>query len=391
MNSRRHFLEAAAAGLASFGVGRMPLAARQAETQARDLTSPQVRSYRPLGATGLQVSDLGCGAIGLLNADVLRYAYDRGVNHFDTAEGYLNTNSEKYLGQALKDVRTKVIITTKHQIRSQADLDRATLVRRVEASLKRLQSDYLDIAMIHAVDQPEKLDSPELLEGYAQLKREGKVRFVGFSTHAPAVMLKAALANPLWQVVLLTYNHMEGAKAEDAVREARAKGLGLIAMKAFAGGLQGNLRSLAGDRMKYSHAAIRWVLGNPSIDSCLVSLSTFSHVDDYLAVSGTKLDRPDLKVLARYQREAGPLYCRVSCRECLGACPRGVPVNEILRYAMYYESYGRERSAMELYSALDPSLRASACGSCDGPCQGACPYGLAVRERLVRSHEILLA
>lgn len=390
MIDRRAFLQSIAAGAAALGLGG-ERASGQAAASGEAAAGPRIRSYRPLGKTGLQVSDLGCGAIDLLNTDVLRYAYDCGVNHFDTAEGYLNTNSEKSIGRALKDVRSKVIIVTKHGIRSPSDIDRKVLIGRVEASLKRLQTDYLDIAMMHDIDVPAGIEHPEILEGYARLKKEGKVRFVGFSTHNAAVMLPKALESPLWEVVLLIYNHMEGEKAESAIREARAKGVGLIAMKAFAGALQGNLKALAGDKMKYSHAAIRWVLGNPSIDACLVSLSTFSHVDDYLAASGTKLDRPDLKLLARYQREAGPVYCRVSCGECLSACPRGVPVNDILRYSMYYESYGRERNAMELYAALDPSRRAGACAACEAPCQAACPYGLGVRERLARSHEILSA
>jgi predicted aldo/keto reductase-like oxidoreductase len=239
----------------------------------------------------------GGGAINLFNANVLRYAFDCGVNHFDTAEGYLNMNSEKMLGQALKDVRSKAIITSKYLLRTPADL------------------------------------------------------------------LKKAVPAGIWEVVLFIYNHMEGPAIEPLVSE----------------------------KQRYSQAAIRWTLGNPHINACIVTMSTFSHVDEYVAVSGTPLQRGDSPVLSHYRLEAGPHYCRVSCGQCLSACPKGVAVNEVLRYAMYFENYGMEKNAVDLYRQLDPARKPAACLSCVGPCEAACPHGLAVKAKLIRSHGLLAA
>jgi aryl-alcohol dehydrogenase-like predicted oxidoreductase len=393
MISRRNFLKMAGAGTAGlyFRDSSAPAVRAPSPGQTAVLSTPKVQAYRPLGKTGLQVSDVGCGAINLFNANVLRYAFDCGVNHFDTAEGYLNTNSEKMLGQALKDVRSKAIITSKYLLRTPADLNRSALIGRAEASLKRLQTDYLDIAMVHSADEPEKLDNEEVIAAYTQLKKDGKARFIGFSTHRPADLLKKGLAAGIWEVILFIYNHMEGPAVEPLVTEAGKKGVGLIAMKVFAGGLQGSLKPLVSEKQRYSQAAIRWTLGNPHISACIVTMSTFSHVDEYVAVSGTPLQRGDSPVLSHYRLEAGPHYCRVSCGQCLSACPKGVAVNEVLRYAMYFENYGMEKNAVDLYRQLDPARKPAACLSCVGPCEAACPHGLAVKAKLIRSHGLLAA
>ena len=393
MISRRNFLKIAGAGTAGFCLSRPSELTPQASApgQAAAQPEPKIKAYRPLGKTGLEISDVGCGAINLFNANVLRYAFDCGVNHFDTAEGYLNTNSEKMLGQALKDVRDKAIITSKYLLRTPADLNKAALIGRAEASLKRLQTDYLDIAMVHSADEPEKLDNEEVIAAFTQLKKDGKARFIGFSTHRAADLLKKAIAADIWEAILLIYNHMEGPAIEPLVAEARKKGIGLIAMKVFAGGLQGSLKPLVSERQRYSQAAIRWTLGSPHIDACIVTMSTFTHVEEYVAVSGMPLQRPDSALLSHYRQEAGPHYCRVSCRDCLASCPHGVAVNEVLRYAMYFENYGMEKNALELYGNLDPAKKPAACASCDGPCEAACPHGLAVRAKLIRSHGLLEA
>ena len=389
MMNRRNFLKLAGIGSAGLGLGGTLAAAETSDAGASSVSSPKIRSYRPLGSTGIKVSDIGFGAINLFNPNVLRYAYECGVNHFDTAEGYLNTNSERYLGQALKDVRGNVIVTTKHLLRSPADMKRDALVGRVEESLKRLQTDYLDVALVHAVDEPEKLDNEEVIAAYTKLKKDGKARFIGFSTHAPQKMLPKAMATGIWEVVLLVYNHMEGPAVEPLVAQARQKGVGLIAMKVIAGGMQGSLKSLVNDKVRYSQAAMRWVLGNPAIDALIATMSTFSHVDEYVAASGMPLQRTDLPILSRYRREAGPLYCRVSCRECLSACPYGVAVNNVLRYAMYFEHYGMERHALRQYGELAAGQQAERCGDCAGHCRNSCPFGLKIQERLTISHRLL--
>jgi hypothetical protein len=160
-------------------------------------------------------------------------------------------------------------------------------------------------------------------------------------------------------------------------------------MKVFAGGKHGTLQSLVSQQVSYPQAALRWVLSNANVDTCIPTMSSYSHVEEYVATSGKPLDRADLGVIAEYRRRAGDQYCRVGCTECQAACPGNVAVNDVLRFAMYFEEYGMQKDAMHHYSELAPSQRPLACSGCAGICDASCPHGLKVREKLIHAHEIL--
>jgi len=391
--NRRNFLAALASSVAGFGIaGRIRAEAGGARPSQGGPSAPKIKKFNPLGTTGLKVSDVSCGAISLFESNVLRYAYECGVNYFDTAEGYLRGRGEIYVGQGLKGIRDKVIITTKHPYDFRQKIDKASVIKRMEDSLKRLQSDYVDVAMAHGVgDLAPLLVNQEIMSAYDQLKKEGKVRFTGFSTHNAKLTLKQALDTDFAQVVLVMYNHMEGKEIEPLVKAAREKGIGTVAMKIFAGGMQGSLKSMISPEVSYPQAAIRWVMSNPDIDTCIPTLSSYSHVEEYVAASGRPLDRAALAMIRSYSEQAHNLYCRVSCTQCLQACPGNVAVNDVLRYAMYFEHYRMERVAMAYYSEMEPDRKPLSCADCPGHCEKACPYGLKVKPRLLHSHEILTA
>ena len=388
--SRRNFLTAFSSGLLSLGLTKNVIADSPNKENAQKESFPiKIQKYNPLGKTGLKVSDVSCGAISLFVPNVLRYAYDCGVNYFDTAEGYLRTKSETFIGQALKDVRDKVVITTKHGYSPRAKIKREDIIKRVDASLKRMQTDYVDIAMVHGVSDLSLLKNEEIQAAYAQLKKDGKIRFTGFSTHNAKKTLKQALESDFGQVILLIYNHMEGKEIEPLIEKVRKKGIGTVAMKVFAGGKHGNLKSLISQEVSYPQAAIRWVLSNSNIDCLIVTMSSYSHVEEYATASSKPLNRADLEVIAEYQRQADRNYCRVSCNECLAACPNQVAINEVLRYNMYFEDYGMEKEAMRYYAELEKEKKPLNCANCSGNCESACPYGLRVKDKLIHAHEIL--
>jgi predicted aldo/keto reductase-like oxidoreductase len=120
-------------------------------------------------------------------------------------------------------------------------------------------------------------------------------------------------------------------------------------------------------------------------------MSSYSHVEEYVDASGQPLDRVALGMVARYREQASSRYCRVSCTECLAACPANVAINSVLRYAMYYEDYGMERMAADYYAELESGQKPSGCIGCAAPCENACPHGLPVRTRLLHAQEILSA
>jgi predicted aldo/keto reductase-like oxidoreductase len=390
--NRRRFLKIAGTGALGLGIPEsLKLNPPNSDQGEQETSTPKVRKYNRLGKTGLDVSDIGFGAINYFNPNVLRYAFDLGVNYFDTAEAYMRTMSETYLGQTLKDVRHQIILSTKHAASAPREMERNSLIQRIEGSLKRLQTDYLDIALIHQVSDPDVIRNEEVLAAYDRMKKDGKVRFTGFSTHVADILLPPLLETAVFDVVLFVYNHMEGPPLEPLIEKARAKGIGMIAMKALAGNKQGSLKSLVNEETKYSRAALGWILSNPHIDSCLITMNTFSHVEEYVAASGKPISRNILGPLAKYRREAGQTYCRVSCRDCLEACPHGVAINDVLRCAMYYEDYRMERGAVDLYEELAEGQKATRCGGCSAPCEGACPFGLPIKERLLQAHRWLSA
>jgi len=389
--NRRRFLKWLGMGAFGLSVNKFlkPSSAEPDPSEENDAV--RIRKYNPLGKTGLKVSDVSFGAINYFNPNVLRYAYDLGVNLFDTAEGYMRTMSETYLGQALKNVRHNVVISTKHVVSSPQIKDRNAHIARVEESLKRLETDYIDIALLHNVSDPSLLENEDVLSAYAQLKKDGKIRFTGFSTHVAQEIFPKLLELNFYDVTLFIYNHLEGKSFEPLIEQVRKKGIGTIAMKTLAGNKQGSLKSLVNEQLKYSQAAIRWVLANPHMDCCVITMNTFSHVEEYVKASGKPLEKADLEAISKYQSEAGSQYCRVSCRECLSSCPRGVAINDVLRYRMYYEDYRLEKSALQLYAEMEKEKKPLSCGDCPGFCTDACPFGLSVKERLIHSHRLLSA
>jgi aryl-alcohol dehydrogenase-like predicted oxidoreductase len=389
--SRRNFLKSVGTGALGLGIpASLKSSLENTHPAEQERLTPKILKYNRLGNTGLEVSDIGFGAINYFNPNVLRYAFDLGVNYFDTAEAYMRTMSETYLGQSLKDVRHKVIVSTKHAISAAREMERGAIIQRIEGSLKRLQTDYIDIALIHQVSDPAILANEEVLAAYGRLKKEGKVRFTGFSTHILEKTFHPLLETTSYDVVLFVYNHLEGPSIESVIEKVRAKGIGKIAMKALAGNKQGNLKSLVNEQTKYSQAALGWVLSNPHIDGCLITMNTFSHVEEYVAASGKPIERNSCAALSKYRSEAANLYCRVSCRDCLKTCPEGVAINDVLRYAMYYEDYRMEKAAVELYGELPQVRKPIHCGACPAPCTGACPFGIPVRERMLDAHRLLM-
>lgn len=390
--SRRNFLTGFGSSLLGLGAaGKVNASLKLSASNESDVSELKVKKYNMLGSTGLRVSDISCGAISFFEPNVLRYAYDLGVNYFDTAESYMNKQSETYVGQALKDVRDKVIITTKHGYRSGTPIKKSQIIQRVEASLKRMQTDYIDIALAHGVSDLALFKNEEFRAAYDQMKKEGKIRFTGFSTHNAMHTLKQALTDDFTEAVLVMYNHLEGKAVEPLIERLQKKGIGIIAMKTFAGGKQGNLKSFVNKKVSYSQAALSWVMDNPSVNTCIPTMSSYSHVEEYVGASGKSLDGSDLAVLSEYQRLTYSDYCRVSCNECRSACPENVAVGDVLRFAMYFEDYRNEKMAVDYYSGLEDQQKPLGCSGCAAPCESACPYGLTVKNKLMHAHEILSA
>lgn len=372
-----------------------PQVERTAPTQLAAWKTAHVRAYRRLGRTGAMVSDisLGTGAIQGENGEqIARAAIDRGVTYFDTAPDYSGAGSEDAMGRAMKGVRDRMFVATKFctpegHVPAGSPVD--AYVRAVEGSLKRLQTDHVDLVHIHSCDEIDRLMDPHAHEAFDRLREQGKVRFLGVSTHTPNLpeVARTAIASGRFDVMMLAYHHGIWADLDAIIADAAAHDVGVVAMKTLKGARHQNLTDFRGDAASYAQAAFRWVLSNPNVGCLVVSFSEPAHVDEYLYASGGRLGREDLAVLQRYDARIAGTYCHPHCGACLDACPERLAVNDILRYRMYFEDYGREKEAMRLYAGLERD--ASRCAGCPAPCEAHCPVDLRIRERMVGADALL--
>lgn len=355
----------------------------------------RVQSYRRLGRTNFEVSDisLGSGRIkGELGEEIAREAIARGVNYFDTAPDYSEAGSELALGRAMRGHRNEMFLATKFCTPT-GHLQAGSSVREyidvVEGSLERLQTDYVDLVHVHACDTVERLLDPNLHEAFARLKEQGKARFLGFSSHTPNLeaVTEAAIADGRFDVMMLAYHHGAWPKLASLIDRAAEKDIGVVAMKTLKGAKHRGLLEFRPEADSYAQAAFKWVLGNPAVGCLVISFFEPQHVDEYLYASGKRLSDQDAAVLGHYDKLVAGKHCFAHCGDCLDACPEQLAINDVLRYRMYFEDYGDEKEAMRLYAALDK--QADICVGCPAPCADACPHDVPIRERMIGAHHLL--
>ena len=356
----------------------------------------RVKSYRTLGRTAWRISDvvLGSGRIGgEKGADLVRQALDRGVNYVDTSPDYSATGSELAVGEGVRGKRDQVFLATKFCTPRGHLGPRASVSeykRVVEESLRRLATDYVDLVHIHSCDEVERIRSETCHEAFDRLKQEGKVRFLGFSSHTPNLVqvADAAIASGRFDVMMLAYHHGIWPSIGEVIHRARREqDMGIVAMKTLKGAKHRGLMDFQRHAEAYSQAALKWTLTNPDVSAAIISFFEYQHLDEYLYISGQKQDPQDLALLGEYDRRIAGTYCAPHCGTCLASCPAGVPVADVLRHRMYFEDYHHEKEAMRLYAALETN--AEVCLGCDAPCAGSCPLEINIQRRTVAAHEML--
>lgn len=401
--NRRELLQLGALGAA--GSALRPV---RASAQAARPGGPKVQRYATLGRTGLKISDVSFGGsmLGAGEDDVVRHAFDRGVNYFDSADSYTGGASETTIGEALRGKRDRVYLTSKMWMRPTER--REDIMRALEKSLRRLRTDYIDVYFNHAVNDVARLRNPEWHEFAARAKQQGKVRFVGMSGHAGRLIqcLDYALDTDGVDVVLVGYNFGQDpafyekftgsfdfvARQPDLPRvlaKAKAKNVGVVAMKTLMGARLNDMRPYERGGATFAQAAFRWTLSNPNVDALIVSMTGREQIDEYLGGSGGQpAASEDLPLLRRYAVLNGASHCRHGCGDCLASCPSGVPIDEVLRARMYAVDYGDGALARREYALLGAA--ASPCLACTArPCATACPHGIPVDRFVTGAHRLL--
>jgi predicted aldo/keto reductase-like oxidoreductase len=403
--TRRTFLKRVMLGSAVLGTPTTRALA--AAMPPNDSPSPRVKQYKRLGSTAINMSDISFGASSLdRDVRLIHHALERGINYFDTADSYTHGASEETLGTALHGRRDTVYLASKAVF--QADTGQEEMMQALEGSLRRLRTDYIDVYFQHAVNNVRRLHNPAFYTFVERAKQQGKIRYVGLSGHSGRLIecLEYAIGTGKFDVMLVAYNFGQepsflqrfsrgldfvavNPALPRVIRQAKAAGMGVIAMKTLRGARLHSMAPYQKDGATFAQAAFRWVLSNRHVDALVVTMQSPGQVDEFVGASGSvKVTQSDSELLRRYVALNDSTYCRPLCNTCEPACPEQVPVADVLRHKMYYEDYGSEHMAMAGYATLPHN--AAACLTCAHQrCLQACPYGLPVPELTRQAHRIL--
>ncbi|MGD9383418.1 MAG: aldo/keto reductase [Desulfobacterales bacterium] len=391
--TRRRFIKNLTLTCTYGTVGAHALAARHVwgkPTKGGGSRESETMEYRSLGKTGLKISALSFGVMRLSEPTVLFKALDMGINYFDTAHRYQNGNNEKMLGKVLKQYgRSKVFIATKippyyKRLGKKRLNNQKSMETMMEESLRRLQTDYVDVLFLHSITEPGWPLHEEMLGFCEKMKKTGKARFVGISFHTTGQTyvdtVDRTLEADMYDVFLATLNYKSPTAHIQALNRARQKGMGIVAMKTQAGGYKPESNIL----LNPHQAALKWVLDKQFVDCAIPGMINRQQLAENAGVIGKKIGWSDRKTLAAYYDAVKDRYC-LRCGSCTVSCKHKVDISTIHRCLMYWEGYQDFDLGRYTYRRLASTENAQACLGCTAPtCH--CINGINISERMRHAH-----
>lgn len=327
-----------------------------------------------LGQTAMDVSEVGFGGIPIIRLGkdaavaVLQRAFEQGINFYDTANAY--ADSEKKIGLALGGVRDKVVLATKTTKRDARGLD-----EHLANSLRMLQTDTIDLYQLHQVSKEqdwEQITGPRgALEAAQKAKQDGRIRYIGVTSHSLPMAIKMVKTG-LFATIQFPFNFIEDAAQHELHAEARRRGVGILAMKPFAGGVIDNA-AVAFNFLR-NHPDVLPIPGFDAVEQ------VDEIVDLYRQPNVTTED--DVAKMDRYRAELGKQFCR-RCEYCQ-PCEQGVGITMAMGYPVVVARMGPKVAA----SFCGPSMESvQNCTGC-GECVTRCPYELPIPEMLKAHYDL---
>jgi aryl-alcohol dehydrogenase-like predicted oxidoreductase len=337
-----------------------------------------ILEYRTLGKTGMKVTVVSMGVMNCTDPSVLHRAFDLGINCYDTAPSYTRGTNEEMVGTALKGKREKVFIQTKVRVQEEKQM-RAS----VERSLRRLQTDYVDVLVWHGLHSTKEISDPELFDFMSKMKKEGKARFTGFSAHSNmASVLKEAAKGNYHDVALVSYNFTHSKDLKEAVALAAKSGIGIVAMKTQAGGYK--KEKMGG--LSPHQAALKYVLMDQNVSMAIPGVTTIEQIEECAAVMGASFSKGDLNELKQYQSFLQGRICTM-CGGCVGECPYGVSHADLLRTVMYHDGYENDSLVRESLKTI-AGQNVQYCSECPS-CSVVCRRGLDIKAQIKLVHHMV--
>ncbi len=327
---------------------------------------------RQLGQTGLEVSELGFGGIPILRLDakhaerILHMAYDLGITLYDTAQMY--GDSEQKMGAALSGKRDKLVLATKTMLR-----DGPGALGHLESSLQQLRTDCIDIYQLHQVSTQsewEELSAPSgALEALHKARDKGKFRFLGVSSHS-LEMASFLVRTGLFATVQFPFNIIEHEASNSLFPEARKAGMGILAMKPFAGGV------LTDTRLVF--AFLRQ-------ETDIFPIPGFESEQGVQAVADLFAERLELSTqefrqMEDLRAELGNRFCR-RCEYCL-PCPNEVAIPTAMSYPVVVSRMSAQTAVSFVRESMDSVEQCTQCRECEEKC----PYDLPITDILQENY-----
>jgi len=400
MNRRDFFKKATAVGLGATLGGTTLWRSRQALAEITLPREPVPR--RAFGRSGIMVSSLSLGGMFdvLNNRLMLAKALDWGINYWDTAEGYGGGRSEEGIGRWFArnpGTREQVFLVTKLSPRRGADF-----TPRLEESLKRLNTNYVDLFMVHGIRAIDEIEAG--LASWSQaMKKAGKIKLFGFSTHSNMeACLEGAAELPWIDGIMFSYNYrlMHESRMKAAVDAGHRAGIGLTAMKTQGGGpLKSDSQSELemADRFVQKgftehQAKLMAVWQDTRIAAICSQMPNLTILATNAIAAGnqTRLSQLDRALLDQHARETHSDYCAGCGRLCSAVLADRVPINDIMRCLMYLHSYQDLSLARSTFESL-PAETSTLLTQLDfSAAERSCPRRLPI-GRLMQEASTLLA
>lgn len=375
--------------------------------------------YRRFGQTGIQLSQLGFGAMRfpiteeyepskideVRATEMLHYAIDHGVNIVDNAYPYHRQASETFLGRALRGgFRQKVHLSTKLPVWLVKSKDDP--MKYFEEQLQRLQTDVVDLYLLHGLNRDgwKTVREHDVLEFLDNVLRAGKIRYAGFSFHDELPLFKEIVDAYPWTFCLIQLNYVDDEEQAGVkgLEYAHKKGLAIMVMEPLRGGKLANrvpaevLAEIQRSQWRQTPAqfALRWLWNRPEVCCVLSGMSTLEQVKENVAFAGTDhmgtLTAEELQLYAR-AKEIYRSRTKVNCTQCgyCLPCAQKVAIPYILELyndACVFDAAADSRWAYRVF--VKPENRADQCTEC-GECEDKCPQHIPIADTLKEAHEML--
>ena len=321
-----------------------------------------------LGKTNLTVNKNGFGALPIQrrntsdSIEILKYAYDNGINFFDSARYY--SDSESKIGKALENVRENIYLATKTQSEEVEEFH-----KDLETSLKMMKTDYIDLYQFHNISFcPKKED--ELYKAMLEAKNEGLIKHIGITTHKITIAHEA-IKSGLYETLQYPFSYLSGENEINLVKKCKKLNIGFIAMKAMGGGLITNSKAAYAYMNQFDNVLPIW------------GIQKLEELKEFLSYNETTILTQELKnIIENDKKELKEDFCR-GCGYCM-PCPQEINISMCARMSLWIRRFPTKPYLTEEYQNM--MNKTKECTECQ-TCTSKCPYELNIPKLLKENYQ----